>query len=76
MNSTQQTAFQLASGASATTLLIAIAAIVLTLTMVWGLWVTFGTFRAWQDGSSSLFDLAWNALRVSIILMVLGFYLR
>lgn len=76
MNPTQYTAFELAAGANATTLLIAIAAIVLTLTMVWGLWVTFGTFRAWQDGNSSLFDLAWSALRVSIILMVLGFYLR
>jgi integrating conjugative element protein (TIGR03758 family) len=39
-------------------------------------WVLFGSFRAWQDGKASLFDLAWSALRASIILMVLGFYLR
>ena len=55
MNPTQYTAFELAAGANATTLLIAIAAIVLTLTMVWGLWVTFGTFRAWQDCASASF---------------------
>lgn len=76
MSAAQQLAFQLASGANATTLLLAIAAIVLTLAFVWSMWVTFGTFRAWQDGASTLFDVAWSALRVSIILMVLGFYLR
>ena len=46
------------------------------LTRVETIWVTLGTFRAWQDGNASLFDLAWSALRASIILMVLGFYLR
>ncbi len=76
MDATQRTAFLIASGANATTLLIAIAAIVLSLAFVWGMWVTFGSFRAWQDGAGSLFDVAWSALRVSIILMVLGFYLR
>jgi integrating conjugative element protein (TIGR03758 family) len=49
---------------------------VMVLIFVWALWVTFGTFRAWQDGNASLFDLAWGALRASIIVMVLGFYLR
>ena len=57
-------------------LLAAIASIVLLLAFVWVVWVTLGNFRAWQDGKASLFDLAWSALRASIILMVLGFYLR
>ena len=35
-----------------------------------------GTFRAWQDGQVALFDLVWAALRASIVLLVLGFYLR
>ena len=76
MSPAQHTAFLLGSGANATTLLLAIAAIVLTLTFVWAMWVTLGTFRAWQDGSATLFDIAWSALRASIILMVLGYYLR
>ena len=46
------------------------------LAFVWVIWVTLGSFRAWQDGTASLFDLAWTALRASIIVMVLGFYLR
>jgi integrating conjugative element protein (TIGR03758 family) len=76
MSPAQQLAFLLGSGANSATLLIAIASIVLTLAFVWSMWVTFGAFRAWQDGTASLFDVAWSALRVSIILMVLGFYLR
>lgn len=76
MNQAQLAAFQAASGVTATTLLVGIASSILLLVFVWVVWVTLGTFRAWQDGNASLFDLAWSALRASIILMVLGFYLR
>ena len=76
MNPAQLAAFQAASGVTARTLLVGIASMVLLLAFIWVVWVTFGTFRAWQDGNASLFDLAWSAIRASIILMVLGFYLR
>ncbi len=76
MSAAQLVAFQAASGVTAPTLLLAIASSVLLLAFVWVVWVTFGSFRAWQDGKASLFDLAWSTLRASIILMVLGFYLR
>jgi len=76
MNPAQLAAFQAASGVTATTLLVGIASIILLLAFVWVVWVTLGTFRAWQDGNATVFDLAWSALRASIILMVLGFYLR
>jgi integrating conjugative element protein (TIGR03758 family) len=72
----QLAAFQAASGVNATTLLLGIASIILLLAFIWVVWVTLGTFRAWQDGNASLFDVAWSAIRASIILMVLGFYLR
>ncbi len=58
------------------TLLTAIAGVVLVLSFVWVIWVTLGTFRAWQDGQVEVFDLTWAALRASIVLMVLGFYLN
>ena len=58
------------------TLLTAIASMVLVLTFVWVIWVTLGTFRAWQEGHVTILDVSWSALRASIILMVLGFYLR
>ena len=76
MNPAQQAAFQAASGVTAPTLLLGIASSILVLAFIWVVWVTLGSFRAWQNGNASLFDLAWSTLRASIILMVLGFYLR
>ena len=76
MSEEQLAAFQAASGIEAGSLLLGIASIVVLLAFVWVMWVSFGTFRAWQDGNATLFDLAWSALRASIVLMVLGFYLR
>ena len=76
MNAAQEAAFQAGSGVTAATLLTAIASIVLVLAFVWVIWITVGSFRAWQDGQISLLDLTWAALRASIVLLVLGFYLR
>ena len=76
MTPTQISAFQAGSGVTPNALLIAIASIVMVLAIVWGVWITFGVFRAWQEGQATLFDLTWSVLRASIVLMVLGFYLR
>ena len=58
------------------TLLTGTAGIVLLLAFVWVIWVTLGTFRAWQDGQVGVFVLTWGVLRASILLLVLGFYLN
>ena len=76
MSPAQSTAFQAGSGITPGTLLTGIASVVLALTFVWVIWVTLGTFRAWQDGQVALFDLTWVVLRASIVLLVLGFYLN
>ena len=76
MSPAQQGAFQAGAGVGPGTLLAAIASMILVLAFVWVVWVTMGTFRAWQAGQATVFDLTWNALRASIVLMVLGFYLR
>jgi integrating conjugative element protein (TIGR03758 family) len=76
MTATQNAAFQAGSGVPPGTLLTAIASVVLVLVLVWVMWVTVGSFRAWQDGQVGLFELVWAALRASIVLLVLGFYLR
>jgi len=76
MTPAQNTAFQAGSGVTPSTLLIGIASVVLVLAFIWVIWVTLGTFRAWQNGQAALFDVIWSALRASIVLMVLGFYLR
>ena len=76
MTPAQTAAFQAGSGFTPATLLTGIASVVLVLAVIWVIWVALGTFRAWQNGQVVLFDVAWNALRASIVLMVLGFYLR
>jgi integrating conjugative element protein (TIGR03758 family) len=76
VNAAQNAAFQAGSGIPPGTLLNAIAAVVLTLVFVWVIWVSLGTLRAWHDGQVGVFDLAWGALCASIVLLVLGFYLR
>ena len=76
MTAAQNSAFQAGSGVTPATLLTGIASIVLVLAFVWVIWVSLGTFRAWQNGQAVLFDVIWSALRASIVLMVLGFYLR
>ena len=76
MTPAQDAAFQAGSGVTASTLLTAIASVVIVLAFVWVIWVTLGTFRAWQNGQVVLFDVIWATLRASIVLMVLGFYLR
>jgi integrating conjugative element protein (TIGR03758 family) len=76
MSAAQQAAFFAASGVSHSTLLLMLASIVIVLAFVWVMWVTMGTFRAWQDNEVSVFDLVWATVRASIVLMVLGFYVR
>ncbi len=76
MTAAQNMAFQAGSGFTPATLLTGIASVILVLAFIWVIWVTLGTFRAWQNGQVVLFDVIWNTLRASIVLMVLGFYLR
>ena len=76
MTAAQNTAFQAGAGITPVMLLTGIASVVLVLAFIWVLWVTWGTFRAWQSGQAVLFDVVWSTLRASIVLMVLGFYLR
>ena len=76
MTAQQNAAFQAGSGFTPAGLLLGIASVILVLTFIWVIWVTLGTFRAWQNGQAVLFDVVWSALRASIVLMVLGFYLR
>lgn len=76
MTAAQGAAFQAGSGIDPTVMLMAIASMVLVLALVWVIWVALGTFRAWQEGQVTVFDLAWGLVRASVVLMVLGFYVR
>ena len=69
-------AFEAGSGVAPAALLAAIAGAVLAPLTVWVAWVTYGALRAWCSGEASLYDLVWTALRASILLLVLGFFIR
>ena len=76
MTAAQSAAVPAGSGITPAPLLTGVAGVVLTLAFVWVIWVSLGTLRAWHDGQVGVFDLVWSALRASIVLLVLGFYLR
>lgn len=76
MTPAQAHAFQAGAGVAPATLLTAIASVVVVLAFVWATWVTLGTFRAWQAGGATLFELMWVGIRASIVLLVLGAYLN
>ena len=60
MTAAQNAAFQAGSGVSPGTLLTAIASVILVLVFIWVIWVSLGTFRAWQNGQIVLFDVVWS----------------
>ena len=76
MSKQQYLAFEAASGVSAQAFMVGIASAVLILTIVWVVWVAFGSFQAWWEGQVPLFDVLWLIIRASIVLLVLGYYLR
>lgn len=76
MTSRQELAFLAGSGATPDELLMAIVSATMVLVVLWVTWIALGSFKAWQSGSLDFFDLVWDVLRASIVLLVLGFYLR
>lgn len=69
-------AFQAGAGVSASSVLFGIASMIVTLLLVWGVWIAFGQLRAWQEGRASLFDITWTTLRASMLLLLLGWFIR
>lgn len=76
MTDRQHLAFEAGSGATPAELLLAIASVTLMFALLWVAWIALGSFKAWQEGGLTFFDLIWNVLRACIVLMVLGFYVR
>lgn len=65
-----------AGGLAAGEWLLTIAMIVMTLFTLWTAWVTLGQSGDWLEGRESAFDLLWLLLRASILLLLLGFFIR
>ena len=76
MSGTQAAAFQSGSGVTVANLLLGISAIIMTLLLLWGAWIAIGQLRAWQEGRASLFDMLGTTLRVGMLLLLLGWFIR
>lgn len=76
MNSAQHTAFQAGSGVTADTLLLAIASISAVLYLTWLAWIALTQYRAWNAERTTAFDMTWTIIRASILVLLLGYFLR
>ncbi len=76
MNADQIAQFTAASGQAPSAVLLVIAHIIMMLLLLWVVWITWGHYRAWHSGQITLFDMGWGLLRASVLLLLLGFFLR
>ena len=76
MNAAQIAQFTAASGHSPSAVLLMIAHIIMVLLMLWVVWVGWGYYRAWHTGGLSAFDMTWGLLRATVLLLILGYFLR
>lgn len=76
MNVVQKQAFLAGSGVDPSAMLLAIKSSLIVLILIWTTWVAVGAFRAWRFGDLEIYDLLWQVMRASIILLVIGFYIQ
>ena len=69
-------AFTSGSGVAPAGLLLGIAMIVMTLFTLWTAWVAYAQFQLWQTGQGDLYGFLSTILRASLLLLVLGFFIR
>ena len=76
MNGIQKQAFLAGSGVDSAAMLLAIKSSLIVLILIWTTWVAVGAFRAWRFGDMEIYDLLWQVMRASIILLLIGFYIQ
>ncbi|MYF38880.1 MAG: TIGR03758 family integrating conjugative element protein [Gammaproteobacteria bacterium] len=76
MNGIQKQAFLAGSGVDSAAMLLAIKSSLIVLILIWTTWVVVGAFRAWRFGDMEIYDMLWQVMRASIILLVIGFYIQ
>ena len=76
MNADQQSAFEAAAGVGVDTLLLTLAGISAVLYLLWLAWTALTQYRAWFDGRSTFFDMTWLVIRATILVLLLGFFIR
>ena len=76
MNTAQIAEFQNASGVDPHVLLLVIASVVMVAYTLWTAWVAQGQLRQWAQREASIYDLLWTVIRASILLLLVGWFIR
>jgi integrating conjugative element protein (TIGR03758 family) len=72
----QDAAFTAGSGQLASNVLLGFASIVMVFLVLWVAWVGFAVFDRWRSGGLEFGEFAWYLVRASMILMVVGYFVR
>jgi integrating conjugative element protein (TIGR03758 family) len=62
--------------ATASGVLLVFASIVIVFFVLWVAWVGFAVFDRWRSGGLEWGEFAWYLVRASMILMVVGYFIR
>lgn len=76
MNAQQITLFENAVGVSVSQLTLVIASIAAVVYVLWGAWLAYGQLQRWQTGESSGYEVLTLLVRMAVMLMFLGYWLR
>ena len=76
MNAAQEAAFSAGAAVPPQTVLLTIALIAALLYLTWLAWIAQAQYRAWVEHRITLFDLTWTVLRASILVLLVGYFLR
>ncbi len=76
MSSIQESAFLAGSGVQASAMLFAIKGTLIVVAFLWAVWIAMGSYRAWHRGDLEIYDLLWQVMRSSIVILIIGFYIQ
>lgn len=76
MTSTQEAKFTAAAGVEPGVLTTGIAMIVSTFLLLWVVWIAKTQFVAWRHGSTDLYGMVSTAVRASVLILLLGWFIR
>jgi len=76
MTATQLTLFEQSAGISNSHLLLLTASVFAVCYLTWGAWTALGQYQLWQAREISAYDLAVSLIRVVVMMIFLGYFVR
>ena len=76
LNTNQEAAFFASTGIASANMVLAVASVVALFFLLWGVWIALSQLKLWHEGDGTFYDLTWNIVRASILMLLLGFLIR